>query len=81
MNLRDILIVRKIVWPDGQIEPAGELPIILDLVELDKDQTLDSRVWVKFRLSVSRIPTLVKRCGILGGVESVVVVTPKDCSI
>ena len=53
----------------------------LDLVESDEDQTLGGRVWIKFRLLVGRIPTLVRRCGILGGVESVVVVTPRDCSI
>ena len=31
---------------------ADELPISLDLVESDKDQTLGGRVWIKFRLSV-----------------------------
>ena len=31
---------------------ADELPINLDLVESDKDQTLGGRVWIKFRLLI-----------------------------
>ena len=54
---------------------ADELPTSFDLVELDKDQTLSGRVWFKFRLLVGRIPTLVRRCGISRGVESIIVVT------
>ena len=57
------------------------LPTNLDLVESDKDQTPCDRVRIKLRLSVDRIPTLVKRCGIPEEIESVVIVTPKDCSI
>ena len=60
---------------------ADELPTSHVLVELDKDQTLGSIIWTKFRLPIGRIPMLVRRCGIPGGVESIVVVTPRDCSI
>ena len=60
---------------------ADELPISLDLVELDKEKTLSGKFWIKFRLSVGRIPMLVRRCGIPGGVESVVVVNLRDCSM
>ena len=83
-------IVRKIVCPTA-IGPTpdrarrcamDELPISLDLVESDKDHTLAGRVWIKFRISIGRIPTLVRRCRISGGVvESIVVPTPRDCSI
>ncbi|RWR85047.1 histidine biosynthesis bifunctional protein hisIE, chloroplastic [Cinnamomum micranthum f. kanehirae] len=47
---------------------ADELPISLDLVQSDKDQTLCDRVWIKFRLPVGRYPTLVRRCEIPEGV-------------
>jgi hypothetical protein len=60
---------------------ANELPTSLDPVESDKNQTLCGRVWIKFRLLVGRILMLVRRYGIPGGVESVVVVTLRDCSI
>ena len=55
--------------------------ISLDMIESDKDQTLGGRVWIRSRLPVGRVLTLIRRCGILGGIESILVVTPKDCSI
>ena len=57
-----------------------ELPTSLDLVEFDKDQTLGGRVWVRFN-SNSRfgtIRTLVRRCGVPGGVEFIVVMTLRN---
>lgn len=50
--------------------PADELPTSLELVESDNDETLGGRVWTKFRLPVDRISTLVRICGIPGGVKS-----------
>ena len=35
---------------------ADELPISLNLVDLDKDQTLDDRVWIESRLLVWQVP-------------------------
>ena len=60
---------------------TDELLTSLDIVDSNKDQTLDSRVWIMFKFMFGKILALVKRCGIPGGVESIVVVTPKDCSI
>ena len=60
---------------------VDELPTSLDLVSQIRIKLLVIRAWIKFRLSVGRIPTLVRRCGISGEVESIVVVTPRDCSI
>ena len=60
---------------------ANELPTNLDLIELNEDQTLGGRVWISFRLPLSRIPTPVNKCGIPWGIESILVVILEDCSI
>lgn len=61
---------------------VNKLPASLDLIESKKkNQTLFGRVWIKFRFSICKILMLVKRCEILRGVKSTVVVTSKDCSI
>ena len=75
----------QLPWDPHKIEPSGVPRMNFYKSSSgrvsDKDQTLGGRVWIKFRLLVSRIHTLVGRCGILGGVESVVVMTLRDCSI
>ena len=43
----------------AQLCAVDELPTSLNLVESDKHQTLRGRVWIKFRLSVGKILTLV----------------------
>ena len=49
---------------------VDELPISLDLVESNKDQTLSGGVWMKLKLSVWQVSHVVKRFGIPGEVES-----------